>query len=547
MGSVADFHQSPSSTLGDTEKSSALEQTETKREDKNPPGSSWSIVFIARALIYRFLLFTFDCSDVQPLLALFFWPAHIFALGLLLLDVHYREAFMIRRLSTDSPKLIRGKLRTGAQLHLDPVFLLSLLCVYWVKLLESIVGSALAETRSANNLPIDNPTPSNEEKKEECLYTAEEIDLVLRARQLASKTGHSVVGICRWVENMNAKDPLWEQNWRTTRLPLCVSEDCGLQYYESIHNALNGPSEFDPLRQPTGLAQDDFGTVNKPSSEGSMAAQYPDDCGIDDLDDPDVSAPSGEDQKNSSNLESARNQNTNGFRPIPDNCDDYLYPAEGKHRGKQRGKHQGEQKEIPVTYIELTAEEPTPDTYGFTPLFPRGTCGPSTYSPNEALNGKPIDEFTSSKVARDSIELLLEAARKMPLPAPSTRDNSNAFMPLTPEKKTAPESSDGGGGGGDGARFKIAPSEGWERVTSALDPDVERTSSVVTTYGSSDGERASSVANGSDNGKDEKDEKDEKDKEDEKNVKDEKDEKDEKDGKDLMMGWYSADTPIKLD
>ena len=51
---------------------------------------------IARVLTYRFLLFTFDCSDVHPLLALFFWPIHVLALGLLLLDAYYRKAPMIR-------------------------------------------------------------------------------------------------------------------------------------------------------------------------------------------------------------------------------------------------------------------------------------------------------------------------------------------------------------------------------------------------------------------------------------------------------------------
>ncbi|KAL0474710.1 hypothetical protein QR685DRAFT_549445 [Neurospora intermedia] len=75
----------------------------------------------------------------------------------------------------------------------------------------------------------------------------------------------------------------------------------------------------------------------------------------------------------------------------------------------------------------------------------------------------------------------------MLLPTSSTSDNSNDSMPLTVE-------SYGGGS------FKIAPGEGRERVISALDPNVERTSSAagITTYSSSDGDRASSVANGFD-------------------------------------------------
>ncbi|KAK3953131.1 hypothetical protein QBC32DRAFT_388759, partial [Pseudoneurospora amorphoporcata] len=508
----------------------APEQVGTKQKDKSPFGSSWSIAYIARAFIYRFLLLTFDCSDVQPLLALFFWPGHIVALVLLLLDVYCRRIPLIGRLSTDSPKPIHGKLRTGIQLDLDPVFLLSLLCSYWVKLLETMLKSAMAETKCANDdLPIDNPTPSNEEdEKEKCPYTGDEIDLVLKTRQVASENGHTVVGICRWVESMNAKDPLWEQNWRTNRpLPACVSGGCGLGYYdrcESMHLAMSAPSDFDPRKLPTGRSG--------PSSPSSMAVNHPRDYVIDDFKGPDVSAPSGEDQKESSNVKSARNEVINGFLPIPDNCDAHLYPAEVEQQRKHQRRPQVEQQEIPATYMALTAQGPAPDTYSSTSSFPSNTrswlnsicnrCGskrpgccafsreaatraPSTCK-SKGVNEKPIDQFAGmSKRTREDIEILLAAVRRMPLSAYMPYVNSNASMPLTPEKKASKSSGDGGGAPSD-----VAPGiEGWEPITSALDPDVERPSSVVTTRGSvSDSEPAKSVASGSEIGKDEKDERD---------------------------------------
>ncbi|KAK3395593.1 hypothetical protein B0T20DRAFT_486969 [Sordaria brevicollis] len=394
----------------DTHKNNVPKKSKPGQKDRNSSsGVLKDALFMINAAICHFLLLTFECSDIQPLLAFFFWPAHVVIFGVLIF-----EDFCLRRFSTNPPKHAHAQARSNIQRDCNPVFLLDLLCAYWIMLLRGWMSADLGSTLSiANGFPIENsmffPDDHDDDEERERHYTSVELELMLHIKRLANQAGHSFVQLAKSVEEMAARDLIRE------RKLLGPPPQCEDEYGISCN----------PWYTATNLAR------APPSPGGSMEPQDPGDCSLEDLEDFDFSGPTSFEGK------APPINEIKSFASSPDKSTwGKHYPWEREHKGGNDGRP----LVIPATYRVPTAKQrPDPNFSDPNFMFTYSSLGLPPYIPG-VHSGTPMGSQDGSpkRMVDKQMELLVERYKQGPLPKTGA-NYTPGLIPLTPRKQSSPD------------------------------------------------------------------------------------------------------------